>query len=296
MVEWFIFALSAFFSYWYETEFFLFCGGLYMTVRFLSRWYQAMFNVFPPDRGGNSRWLLGALPVVSGLISLMVLFNMASYDVTGIWIVFYLVLGYAWLSGGVSLLAVFDLSWVWDSVYLDNKAAVFPAVGGVMGLSLIYAGANTGDGPGWWTVFIAGGIGLAIWLLLGWLVRVTAKTSERITVERDRACGIRFGAYLLASGLILARASGGDWISFYMTVRDFKTGLPVLPLVLMVIVVERILIAMESREQLGFDEKRSGVCGAVLAGGLYLLYAVTIVLILPCFGDSLLLWMAGGGL
>ena len=49
-------------------------------------------------------------------------------------------------------------------IVLDNKAAVFPAAGGFVGVTLIYAGANTGDGPGWWVVLFAAGLGLITWL------------------------------------------------------------------------------------------------------------------------------------
>ena len=37
-----------------------------------------------------------------------------------------------------------DLSWPFDAVHLDNKAAVFPAAGGFVGVTLIYAGATQG--------------------------------------------------------------------------------------------------------------------------------------------------------
>ena len=113
---------------------------------------------WPPEHGETGRRVLGCLPPVSLAIILFVLLTMASYDVVGIWVVFYILMGYAWICGGVFMMECLDLSWPFDAVHLDNKAAVFPAAGGFVGVTLIYAGANTGDGPGWWVVLFAAGL------------------------------------------------------------------------------------------------------------------------------------------
>jgi hypothetical protein len=251
-MELIIFIIAAFLSYWYETEVFLFFASVFVAVRFFSRWYAPIRRAWPPGRSGGAKWTLGLLPAASFAIILVTLLTLASFDVAGLWVWFYIVLGYAWMRCGVSLLErFFDLRPAIDAIHLDNRAAIFPVAGGFLGITLIYAGANTGDGPGWWAVFIAGGIGLALWLLLAVVANSICGISERVTVGRDDGCGIRFGAYLLALGLILGRASGGDWISFGATLRDFMAGWPALPLTLLFIAVERIYIWRKRKVPVG---------------------------------------------
>ena len=59
--------------------------------RFLYKWYIPLVESWPPERGKTGRWILGCLPPISFVIILFVLLTMASYDVVGIWVVFYIV-------------------------------------------------------------------------------------------------------------------------------------------------------------------------------------------------------------
>ncbi len=65
---------------------------------------------------------------------------------------------------------------------------------------------NIGDGPGWWTIVLASGIGTVLWLLLLHLLTQVRKSSRKLS--ENVLGGIHLGSYL-ASGLIFARASGG---------------------------------------------------------------------------------------
>ncbi len=271
-----VFGIAAAASYWYETEVFLFFGCVYVMCRFLSKWYIPLVESWPPERGKTGRWVLGCLPPISFVIILLVLLTMASYDVVGIWVVFYIVMGYAWLRGGVYMLECLDLSWPFDAVYLDNKAAVFPAAGGFVGITLIYAGANTGDGPGWWVVLFAAGLGLVAWLGLALLINVSVRISERVSVDRDMGSGIRFGAYLTASSMILAYASGGDWTSVQATLLEFTIGWPVLPLMLFFLLAEWFYI--QPSHSLVDDGPRVDLLPSILLGCVYLSYASIVLL------------------
>lgn len=270
-----IFGLTAVASYWYETEMFLFLGSIYVMGRFLYQWYMPLLLCWPPERGKAGRLVLSCLPPASFVIILFVLLTMASYDVVGIWVVFYIIMGYAWLRAGVYLLECLDLSWPFDVVYLDNRAAVFPAVGGFVGVTLIYAGANTGDGPGWWVVLFAAGLGLVTWLGLALLVNLAAGMSERISVDRDMGSGIRFGAYLIASGLILAYASGGDWTSTQATLLEFRIGWPVLPLALSFLMVEVFYIRFSRSSVTG--GQRKSLLPSILWGCIYMAFALIVL-------------------
>jgi hypothetical protein len=266
-------------------------------ARFLYSWYKPLMGVWPPDRGRMGRRVLGLLPVIAVLIILTVLLTLASFDVVGIWVFFYVILGFSWLSAGCFLYEwALDLQWVYDLVFLDNRAAIAPAAGGFVGLSLIYAGANVGDGPGWWVVFIAGGLGLVAWLILAAILNVAGRLSERITVERDVGCGVRFGAFLIASGLILARASGGDWTSFRATIIEFGAGWPVIPLAVLALIVELTTRLYSHRALADGDETTragAGVGLSVLCGILYICCAVAALFIMPPLPENPLFGAAG---
>jgi hypothetical protein len=203
---------------------------------------------------------------------------LASFDVVDAteYIILYVFLGYAWLwLGMLSMSCFFDLSWIDDALHLDNKAALPAIAGGFLGLTVIYSGANIGDGPGWWCVVFAGGIGFVTWLFLGIGICRADEVSERITVERDLGCGIRFGCYLLASGIIIGRASGGDWTSFYMTIVEFYDVYdrwPVLFLAALEAVVERFYL------KLGKAGGGDTVKSSIFWGAFYVLFSIISVM------------------
>lgn len=259
-------------------------AGLF-TFKFLKSWYQRLFRIWPPERNKLARYTFGWLPVVSLIIILHTLRGLASFDVVGsiVYVVFYIVIGYAWIYFGLMLMTYFfDLSWIDDVLGLSNKAALISISGGFLGLTLIYSGANIGDGPGWWCVIFAGGLGLISWILLGLIMNRATQMFERITVERDINCGIRFGAYLLAGGIILARASAGDWTSFSMTVVEFMDGWPVLLLTGLAIIVERSYI---QKARIDHDPNHY-LLGSSLWGIVYVIFAVVSILLLPPLNEN----------
>ena len=105
-----------------------------------------------------------------------------------------------------------------------------------------FAGANFGNGPGWWVVVFAALLP-TIGLLLVWLlIQAASDAFETITVERDIAGGVRVGCALAAAGIILGRSVAGDWQSAGQTARDFvELAWPVLGLVAVEIALGRFL-------------------------------------------------------
>lgn len=264
-----------------EMEFLLFFVFGFFTLRFLFKWYRALFGAWPKERYTLARRVMGALPIIAFVILLYTTVALAAFDVVDslFFIVFYLLMGFTWISCCMSLMGMgFDLSWQDDALGLGNQAVVPAIAGGFIGLTLIYAGANIGDGPGWWCVIFAAGLGLIAWLALGRITNSLTNVFERISVERDTGCGMRFGCYLLASGIILGRASGGDWTSGYMTIVEFLTSFwPVLPLTLLVILVERYYI---SRGHSDGDGDQS-LASSAIWGAIYLLSMIVAVQMLP---------------
>jgi len=248
---------------------------------FLLNWYHRLSKSLLPERNYMVRSVMRCLPIVSFVIMLFTLKILASFDVKNdpVYITFYILLGYAWLLlGTILMFRFFDLSWTDDVVNLNNKAALIAISGGFIGLTLIYSGANIGDGPGWWCVVFAGGIGLIFWVLLGDAVIAFAGVSERITVDRDIGCGIRFGLYLIASGIILGRASGGDWTSFKLTVIEFFDVYDKWPVLLLTIIAS--IIEKFYPRQPGKGEG-SVVLYSVLVGAFYVFIAIISIVVAP---------------
>jgi len=222
------------------TVFLLSCFLLY---KFIKRWYRPLIYAWPREKNRQVRKILFLLPIVFLVLVLFVLKFLASFDVVDsiIYIVFYVVLGFAWMYIGVSLMTICFGLREDDSVYLNNKASLAAVIGEFFSIAFIYLGANIGDGPGWWCVLFAGFFGLASWIILGFFIHICTGIFERITIERDLGCAVRFCIYLFASGGILGYACSGDWTSFKMTIVELGIGWPVLPLTAFYIILELLI-------------------------------------------------------
>lgn len=263
---------------------FLLCG--FFAVEFLKKWYRLLFDIWPPERNKVAKSAFAWLPFVPLAVYCYTLKALASFDVVNdiFFIIFYIVIGYAWLYLGLILMSFFfDLSWIDDALNMNNKAALISVTGGFLGLTIIYSGANIGDGPGWWCVFFAGGLGLTAWILLALLTNTFTQVFERITVERDTSCGIRFGFYLLASGIILGRASAGDWTSFSMTIVEFMDGWPALPFTALAIMTERHYIY---KAKMPGNTNKHYLYGSILWGIVYVVIAVVSIIMLPSLNEN----------
>ncbi len=269
------------------TEVIILIFSCYYTVKSLNDWYQKLPGIGPVRRDNAIKYVLGILPVASFFIILFTLRFLASFDVVNdlIYIIFYVLLGYSWTYLGMKMVFIFfDISWIDDVLNMNNKAALFAVSGAFLGLVTIYSGANIGDGPGWWCVIFAGGLGLISWFVLGRIVNSLTQVFERITVDRDIYCGIRFGAYLLASGIILARASAGDWTSFYDTIVEFLVGWPVLPLTVLVILVERYYMHKAKLEE---SISNTYLFGSLYWSVVYIAIAIASAMMFPLIENPL---------
>lgn len=264
-----------------ESEVIVLLASIYFTFRFIMNWYQPIAGTRTLRRNIGSRVVLGILPVISFCMILYTLKELASFDVVTdfTYIMFYLLLGFTWIFFGLKLIFYFfDLSWIDDVLNMNNMAALVAMSGGFLAITMIYSGANIGDGPGWWTVIVAGGMGMIIWIVLALLIHKLTFVFERITVEQDVACGIRFGAYLLASGLILGRASGGDWTSFSKTIEEFFVGWPVLIVTLLALLVE-VSYLMKSKENR--DITKNSLTVSLFWSVIYLAIAIVSLSLYP---------------
>jgi uncharacterized membrane protein YjfL (UPF0719 family) len=167
---------------------------------------------------------------------------LAADDVRGdsIYVFFYLVMGAAWVAVSIYTLALLGLSLRDDVVERGNRAAGVALAGALVGLTLCYAGGNIGNGPGWWVVVFSAGLATGTLFLLWFALDQVTGLADTVTIDRDRAAGLRLAGYFVAGGLILGRAVAGDWESAAGTVADFvRLGWPVAPLFLAAFLVER---------------------------------------------------------
>jgi hypothetical protein len=184
------------------------------------------------------------MPLVAFVIMATILSTVAAPSVTSSpgWILFYIVVGFGWIQCVLHLVfRCFDLSWIDDVVGKNHtEPALLPVIGSLSGITLIYAGSNIGDGPGWWCVIYASAIATLVWFILGHIIQKTTDAFSTITIGRDLPCAIRMGAYLLASGAILAYAAAGDSIDVTTDIVNIAIcSLTAIPLAILAIFVER---------------------------------------------------------
>ena len=207
-------------------------------------WYIVPFRVRRIGRHGTGRRLLFSTPVIAAALLYLVLRTASAHDVRDDpnYLVFYLLLGAAWVGFWIRSLAVTGISTRDDVVERRNESAAYAVAGAILAITLCYAGGNIGDGPGWWVVVFSAVLStvalFAAWLLL----EVVTDVSEVVTVDRDTSAGVRLAGFLVACGLMLGRAVAGDWVSADATVRDFiQAGWPVVALLILAAIVERAL-------------------------------------------------------
>lgn len=243
-----------------------------LSFSYLKSWYVRVAHTTRFFNEYGKRMFLYFLPFTTVLLYMVTLRTAASFDVVddGAYILLYLLLGIVWQYAGLQgMFLFFDFSYRDDVLIGNSVPALLLFSFAYPALALIYAGANVGDGPGWWTVVFAGGLGTLAWLLSGAIVNKATGIIERIVMDKERHSAVRFGCFLLACGVILARASSGDWTSFTVTVIEFMTGWPVILLVLGAIVAEHVLF----RPQEAWDgDDNAGVKTAVVSA-CYLIYA-----------------------
>jgi len=155
-------------------------------------------------------------------------------------ILFLAALGAGWLLLTKALFPWLGLDPHDDVVERRNPAALFGLCGAVLSVALTFAGGNLGEGSSFWNNVFSAALGtcglFALWLLL----EAGAQVSSSIAEERDLASGFRLCGFLVAVGLILGRATAGDWHSMSATFHDFlRDGWPAALLCGIALFIER---------------------------------------------------------
>lgn len=200
-------------------------------------------------------------PVLVALgLAMMFLFwllaNWAAHDVvdSGLYRFFYQIIGLGWVAFALSVFKWCGLSLRDDVFERRNSAVAIALGGGVLGSGVIYALANTGDGPGWWCVIVAAGLSQMALFLGWWVVLITTKTHHRLTVDRDTGTGLRAGFWMLGAGILLGRAAAGTWTSLEATWFEFLEVARFFPwLIVAAVVVEWLVPRASTRAGLSMQ-------------------------------------------
>lgn len=208
-------------------------------------WSAWAVQLLTPARTAAQRrgaWSLVVAAIASVAIILVVLFTWSATDVRNdpVYLALYTFLGVAWLRMGELFFVLAGVG-ARDDVVERRNAAAAPAIGGALiAIACCYAGGNVGEGPGWWVVVFSAALASAA-LGLVWIVYdQTTGIFETVTIDRDRAAGIRLGGFLIACGIVLGRAVAGNWVDAGQTLVDFaQVAWVVLVLLVAAIAIER---------------------------------------------------------
>lgn len=249
-----------------DEVFALICSMLLALVLW-GRWVWLLRVVARFGRLPRARRILEFLPLAGAGLLWLVLKRYASHDVRDdpTYLLFYLVMGAAWVAVAIRFLPLAGLSVRDDVIERDNPAVALAVSGALPAMTLCFAGGNIGDGPGWWVVVFSAA--LATGGLLGlWAVAARfCHWADRLTIDRDAASGVRAAGFFLGVGLILGRAVAGDWESASATVVDFlKVASLAIPLAVVAPVVERMTLLRMSGHVAGKIPVMGA--GAVLLG------------------------------
>lgn len=208
------------------------------------KWYAAVLSAGIPRSSLWNRIFLASIPPANAMLLGAILWSWASADVrgSGLYLAYYLLFGIGWLGGMTQVFALLGLSVRDDAVARRNLAAAPAMGGGLLGVTLCFAGANVGNGPGVEVVLLSA-LASTVPFLLCWLAAEflsERSLAERVSVERNKGTGWRLAGFLAGVGVVLGRAVAGDWVSTYELGESLvRIGWAVVPLLLLFVVVER---------------------------------------------------------
>lgn len=219
----------------------LIVGGLAAFVSW-AVWYFRLAFVARKVRPRGPRWPLAIAPLVcaAGLYAVLHLWSAEDVRTDPAYMFFYMVLGAAWVGLFRVQLPAFGLNVRDDVLERGNAASAWAYIGALGGATFCFAGANVGNGPGWWVVLFSALLSAWSLQLLWWVVHRASGLAEKVAVERDAGAGLRAAGFLIGAGMILGRAAAGDWVSAGATTLDFlRMGWPALVLAAVAVGMER---------------------------------------------------------
>jgi uncharacterized membrane protein YjfL (UPF0719 family) len=174
------------------------------------------------------------------------------------------------------LLSFIGVSYRDDVLERRNASATIAIAGTVVGLVLLFAGSNMGEGPSIWNTVATALAATVVLFGVVFVLALSTSLGQSIAVERDLPTGVRFAGLIAGCGIVLGRASAGNWSSTEGMITDLVAfGWPVVVLLLVAIALERALRPRAS------DPRPSLVAAGVLPAVAYLALSLVYVAVLP---------------
>jgi hypothetical protein len=188
-----------------------------------ARWYAALARVVARPIPFVTRAALAITPPLCLLILLPFLLHTAAHEVTddAKYVLLFEALGGAWLGLTAILCSLLGIGPRDDAIERRNPAAAIAVIGAMLGGTLIYAGANIGEGATIWMTIGPATLASAAWFAMWGMTEGFVGLSDTIVIDRDVASAVRLAALLIACGAILGRSVAGDYHSADATLRDF---------------------------------------------------------------------------
>lgn len=230
-----------------DSETLMLVFALVVSVLSFGSWLQQSYTLPPHLASTRTRRVAASGVLVALALLLAVLVTLASFDVRGspTYLFFYMALGAAWL--GVFRVAPYGVSLRDDVLERDNLAAAIAWAGLCVGIVGCFAGANVGDGPGFFCVLEAAFFASAGFFVTAWIVHQVASLPDHVTIDRDVAAGVRLASFFVATGVLWGRGAAGDFVSVERTFSEMIHAWPVALVVGKVIVLERHVRPTPSR-------------------------------------------------
>lgn len=245
-------------------------------------WYVRGLGISRLGAPQAPRTLLLLLPPLALAALWQVLTSFAAVDVRedARYQFLFVAMGTIWVFLLPRALSLIGVSYRDDALERRNVAAAIAIAGAALGLTVLFAGSNMGEGPSIWntveTAIAATGVLFAAVLVLA----LTTAVGDTISVERDVSSGVRFAGWIAASGVVLGRASAGDWMGEDAMIADLvAVGWPVLVFLVVAVGLELVL-----RPKL--SAPRPSVLGAGVVPALgYMAVSLAYVASLPSWSD-----------
>jgi len=226
--------------------------------------------------GGYQRARLAILPVLCLAFAAAVIWNWS--DPTAVaghidYVILFIAGAGAWFSLTILSLSTLGINVRHDVVVNGNRAAAISVAGAALATTLIYTGGNIGAGPTIWTTIFPAALGSLTLLLFWFVIETSSGVSDAITIDRDRATGIRIAGWAIATAIILGRSVAGDWTGWDSTFEEFVTlGWPSA-----VLTGSAIAIQMRFRPspEVPHPSERSGMLTALLMVLFAILYVMS---------------------
>lgn len=213
---------------------------------------SASVQIAEPRRShaGSLFWLIPAGAVVSIALTVAALWFWGAKEVRGhpAEVLFLTFVGVVWIVVAHKLFPWLGLSIRDDAYDRKNSAAAVALACALVSAAITFAAGNLGEGPSYWENIFCAALATGGLFVLWIAMEIWGNVSVSIAEERDLASGLRFGSLLLAWGLILGRATTGNWHSAENAVRDFfRDGWVAAILCLTALAVELLLKPSRTR-------------------------------------------------